>query len=149
MRKRASFFGTLLLVAFIGQHGVLALPSNDSMAGYWKLDESSAGSTVIDSSGDGDNGTPLGSGGANNLPQPSASVPGVMQFPDSHSLNFDGTDDLVDLGLSSNLHVTGALTIAAWVKFNSNYTSVQTILANTSITGSGGNYLLEFGRAAN
>lgn len=95
MRERISALVILLLALILGQSLVLAIPTSDTMAGYWKLDESTAGSTVVDYSGDGDNGTPVGS---TDLPQPSTSVPGVMQFPDSHSLTFDGTDDYVDLG---------------------------------------------------
>src|SRR5579859_5117293 len=72
-----------------------------------------------------------------------------MLFPDSHSLNFDGTDDFVDLGTTSTLQVSGILTIATWIKFNSNYTSTQTIMSNTDSSGSFGNYLFEFGRTAN
>jgi hypothetical protein len=45
--------------------------SDDSLVGYWKFDETSAGS-FTDSSGDGNTGTGNGATGTNNTPQPEA-----------------------------------------------------------------------------
>ena len=59
-----------------------------------KLDEASAGSTIIDYSISEDDGTPQGTGGANNLPQPFASNSNI-NFTNPQSLDFDGTDDYI------------------------------------------------------
>lgn len=87
---------------------------NDGLVGLWKIDESSAGSTVVDASGYGNSGTANGAGGANNLPQPDSSLPPVT-FADSHSLNFDGTDDYLAVADNASLDIT-RITISAWVK---------------------------------
>lgn len=86
------------------------------LVGYWKLDETAGGSTVKDLSGNGNNGTPSGASGTNNKPQPSTSVPANMNTVDLRSLNFDGTDDRVDVGNAAALNITGnAITLSAWI----------------------------------
>ncbi len=37
----------------------------------------------------------------------------------NYSMEFDGTDDYVDCGNSTDLQITGALTVSSWVKFTS------------------------------
>ncbi len=91
--------------------------SGSGLIGYWKMDELSAGSTVKDFTVYGNNGTPNGAGGANNLPQPDTSVPYNMNAADIRSLDFDGTDDYVDAGNGSSLQITSSeMTMSAWVK---------------------------------
>jgi len=92
--------------------------------GHWKMDECQ-GDTVHDSSGNANHGTinlsttgtqttALGMGTCTT----NASTPwyngATGKF--NYSLNFDGTDDYVDLGNPSSLSLTGAMTISAWVK---------------------------------
>lgn len=106
---------------------VLASNATDKLVGYWKMDETSAGSSVVDSSGDGNNGTPSGAGGSQNGPQPNSSVP-TMSYSDPRSLNFDGTDD--DVAVSGLL--TGSsqtVTLAAWVNLTTKDTSGAEIIS--------------------
>ncbi len=91
------------------------------------MDETTAGSSVVDSSGDGNNGTPSGSGGSQNGPQPNTDVP-TMSFSDSRSLNFDGTDDDVTVsGLITGSSQT--VTLTAWVNLNTKDTSGAEIIS--------------------
>ncbi|HVW67159.1 MAG TPA: LamG domain-containing protein, partial [Candidatus Peribacteraceae bacterium] len=80
-------------------------PSNADTAGYWRLDELTAGLTAVDSTGSND-GTP------HNNPMPSMSVPSGLSFGDPRSLSFDGTQ-YVDLG--NSLSNTTNFTVSAWV----------------------------------
>ena len=120
--KKLGLLLLLLILTVINVNNVMASTSSDSMRGYWKFDETSTGGSgsVVDSSGDGMNGTPSGATGANNKPQPNSAVPSSISFPDARSLNFDGTDDYVDVGTSTNLNITNNFTIALWVKLNVN-----------------------------
>jgi hypothetical protein len=90
--------------------------------GWWKMDECQ-GSTIFDSSGNGNNGTWSGSSGS----QTSAGTCTTSGTAWGNgaagrfgaSLNFDGTDDFVDAGNGSNLSFgTGDFSIATWVKPN-------------------------------
>jgi hypothetical protein len=103
-------------VFFLNTNAVFAASGTDNLEGYWKLDETSAnggGDSVIDSSGDAAHGTPAGSGGANNTPQPSEDVPTSMGFADTRSLDFDGTDDSVAIDDPS---VTNVISISFWAR---------------------------------
>ena len=91
-------------------------PSTGGLVGHWKLEETSGGSTVLDWSGNNNDGTPAGAGGTNNKPQPSTSVPENTTFLTSRSLNFDGTDDYVNVPDDSTLEVSTQLTLASWIK---------------------------------
>jgi uncharacterized protein (TIGR02145 family) len=78
--------------------------------GEWKMDEHT-GTSANDTSGNNNNGN-LGGG-----------TPGYRPAWQSSSachsgscLKFDGTDDYVDMGDVSGLHVNGKLTIEAWIK---------------------------------
>lgn len=91
--------------------------ATDGLVGYWKMEETAGGSSVKDYSGNGNNGTPSGAAGGNNMPQPSSAVPLGMNTLDIRSLDFDGTDDQVDAGNGTSLRLTGnAMTMASWVK---------------------------------
>ncbi len=120
--------GIFSLGFFVFFHSsVLATSATDKMAAYWKMDETVTGSTVIDSSGDGNNGTPSGSGGSQNGPQPNTDVP-TTSFPDLRSLNFDGTDDDVAVsGLITNS--SQIVTLTAWVNLNTKDTSGAEIIS--------------------
>lgn len=85
-----------------------------SLFAYWKFDETVAGSTVVDSSGNGYNGTPEGPGGTQNLPQPSTDIAPV-EFTDLRSLQFDGNDDYVDLP-DWGIDMSGGFSISVWGK---------------------------------
>ncbi len=95
-------------------------PFNYSRSGsvvHWRMDETSAGSTVRDYSGNGNGATPNGAGGGNNKPQPSTNVPSNMNFPDTRSLDFDGTDDYL-VATVNGFATTNTATISAWVKMD-------------------------------
>jgi hypothetical protein len=87
---------------------------NDGLVGYWKLDETTGGATATDSSGYGNDGTPNGASGGNNKPQPSTDVPDT-NFADARSLDFDGTDDYVEMSDSATLDSSYPSTISFWV----------------------------------
>jgi hypothetical protein len=82
------------------------------LVGYWKLDESGATSPVLDASGLGHDGQPIGA------PLPSLSIPPVG-FADPASRAFDGTSQYVDLGNPVELNFAGPITLAAWVMVTS------------------------------
>ncbi len=116
----------------------------NGLVGHFKLDETAttSGATVVDSSSVPTNGTPLGAGGANNLPQPSVDVPPAITFTNLRSLSFDGTDDYVSINGIAN-KVTSNLTISYWVKAPAIYTSASRKGAPFIINSStGGNVLL-------
>lgn len=83
---------------------------NDGLVGYYKLDESSAG-TAADQSGFGNTGTASGS------PTVDASVP-TTQFTNAKSLSFNGTSQYVDLGNPAilNSEFGDTISMSAWIK---------------------------------
>ena len=80
------------------------------LLGHWTLDESQPGSTALDSSGFGNDGTPSAS-----PPVPTSDVPPV-HFPDPYSLSFNGQAQWIDLGNPALLNLGGPLTVAAWIR---------------------------------
>ncbi|MCH7559369.1 MAG: LamG domain-containing protein [Planctomycetes bacterium] len=99
--------GLICLVSFVLVLGlaltsVVEAAADPSLLAWWKLDEG-MGVTVLDWSGLGNGGT-LANG-----PQ---WVPGN----DGGALYFDGTDDYVDLGTPSELHLPDNYTYTAWFK---------------------------------
>ncbi|MDR4497616.1 MAG: fibronectin type III domain-containing protein [Candidatus Scalindua sp.] len=70
-----------------------------SLIGYWKFNEGS-GTTVEDSSGNGNEGTIIGNAT-------------WTTGKNGGGLDFDGSDDYVDVG---DIDLTDAFTIAAWIK---------------------------------
>ena len=116
--------GTVVLDAQTGSETLTNTDSfnklivNDGLVGYWKLDETSGGDTAVDASGYGNDGTPAGATGTNNKPQPDTDIP-TTNFTNARSLDFDGTDDDVDVsGTSSVLDFddTQSFTLMAWFK---------------------------------
>jgi hypothetical protein len=71
------------------------------LVGYWKFDEGS-GNIAADSSGNGNNGT-------------LENAPGWVNGENGSGLSFDGVDDFVLVPDSSSLHISGAVTVMAWV----------------------------------
>ncbi|MDD5055254.1 MAG: SdrD B-like domain-containing protein [Candidatus Peribacteraceae bacterium] len=90
--------------------------ATDSLVGYWKLDESSAG-TFIDYSGHNNHGTGYGATGTNNTPQPSSDRAAGFDFTNPKSLSFDGTDDVISTS-GAPVITTGDFTLSTWVKSN-------------------------------
>jgi Concanavalin A-like lectin/glucanases superfamily len=77
---------------------------------HWALDEAQPGSTAMDLSGFGSQGTPSA-----DPPTPTTDVPPV-HFYDPYSLAFNGTDQLLDLGDPAILNLGGPISMAAWVR---------------------------------
>jgi Concanavalin A-like lectin/glucanases superfamily len=76
---------------------------------YLTLDESDAGATARDVSGNGHHGAP-----SEPPPVPSRATPPVG-FPNAGSLFFDGSE-LLDLGNPDTLNVQNEVTVAAWIR---------------------------------
>ena len=74
----------------------------EGLVGWWKFDETD-GNIAYDSSGNGNNG---------NLTNGPIWVTGKI----SGALSFDGSDDFVDLGNSSNLALTQNKSLSIWLK---------------------------------
>jgi hypothetical protein len=102
--------------------------SASNLVSYWKFDESTAGSTAVDSSGNGNDLTPV------NSPTPTTDIPGVMNaaIPDSYSASFNGSTQYFTVADNSSLDSTSAVSVSTWVKFN-NTSGNQTILAKWQV----------------
>jgi len=100
--------------------------ATDSLIGYWKFDEES-GNAVLDSSGNGYDGTVYGA----------TWVSGKVGY----ALNFDGTDDYVSIS-SFNLPSLTSLTVGAWM--DSSLNQIGYIFYN----GESGEFLLHNGQRA-
>ncbi|HET6285016.1 MAG TPA: LamG domain-containing protein, partial [Polyangia bacterium] len=77
------------------------------LVGYWKMDESIAGTVLADSSGQGSTGIPV------NRPAPADPMRNVV-FANPHSLSFFN-NQCAYLTNSGALNFTGAITISAWI----------------------------------
>ena len=84
------------------------------LVAYWKFDEGS-GTSVADSSGNGNTGTLI------NGPQWTAGRLGNALF-------FDGIDDNVTVPDSASLDLSSAFTLSAWVNPASTFTDFRSIL---------------------
>lgn len=84
-----------------GLGGPVVDPISTGLVGEWHFDES-AGTTVADGSGNGNNGT---------LVNGAARAAGVL----GGAMSFDGVDDYVQVGAQANLVMTTAATLSAWV----------------------------------
>ena len=78
-----------------------------NLIGFWTLDQAS-GTTAYDASGNGNDGTLMG--------DPKWSVGNI-----GGALELDGTEDYVDCGNGDILNVTQQVTLAAWVKTDSDF----------------------------
>ncbi len=106
-RGSAKGAGAVMGVATNNQFSAL----NNGLVGYWKMDEATWSGTlneVIDSSGNGNNGTAQG-------PTKSKAYSGSPgKF--GNAGQFDGVDNFVGIPNSSSLNVGSVLTSSAWVK---------------------------------
>jgi len=99
------------------------------LVAHWKLDDGS-GTTALDSSGNGNDGT------LNGNPQWVAGMIGG-------ALHFDGSTDYVQIPFSESLrvHNQGDLTNAAWFKFDAVGTGRQLIFQQATLNGTGRSWL--------
>ena len=80
----------------------------NGLMGHWRFGEN-GGTTVLDSSGNGNHGTRQGPSGTNNLPE---TVTGKFGY----GFEFDGTDDRVLIPNSSTLNINNTdITVSLWV----------------------------------
>jgi hypothetical protein len=108
------------------------------LIGYWKLDENPAihGTTIVDSSGQGNNGSLSTNNGSTNK-----SVTGQL----GQALSFDGTDDSVNApdltdGTGYDFSAGASFTLSAWIK-PTNLSNGQGIIVKQG--GYGPNYAFE------
>jgi alpha-tubulin suppressor-like RCC1 family protein len=91
------------------QIGHRTIAPTDGLIGHWTLDETS-GTTANDSTANNNDGTMQNMTGAANT------VPGQ----DETALNFDGSAEYINIGNPALFQITGSMTIAAWVKMETN-----------------------------
>ena len=89
-------------------------PTEANLVGYWKFDEGQ-GTTAIDSSGNNNTGT------LTNAPKWSTTVQSTTTYDNPYSLDFDGTDDYVDISTVSGM--SNPMTTTMWLKADSNWGS--------------------------
>ena len=99
-----------------------------NLEAYWKFDEST-GTPTADTTENNHDGTLTNMSDANR----SSSYPSAVGFVNTGSLIFDGTDDYVSMTYDSALRITGDITIALWVNYD------------TLASASSGNVLLAHG----
>jgi len=80
---------------------------NNSLIGWWRMNEAAGGTLVQDFSGYGNNGTWIGNTTSN-----------VTTGMFGNALAFDGVDDYVNAGNDASLNITKEITISAWIKRN-------------------------------
>ncbi|BAY12056.1 LamG-like jellyroll fold domain-containing protein [Calothrix sp. NIES-2098] len=124
--------GASLLAPRTAQITIVDDENVSGLVGYWKLDESSTGVTVIDSSGFNNNGNHVNIA----LPSgPTTKVP-LLNFVDTHSLTFDGIDDYVNVPSSPTLNLSnGTFTQSVWIYSNTVNNGYQGILGYQPASG--------------
>jgi hypothetical protein len=123
----------MIAIAFLLLALVAAAPSaadSTGIVGHWKLDERS-GTTVLDSSGLGDNGTM--SGGA------------TWVNGSSVALRFDGATGSVRVSDSSSLEPASTVSVGAWVEHTGSPGSYRYVLAKGAASCIAGSYGLYTG----
>jgi len=120
--------------------------------GWWKMNECQ-GVVANDSSVNGNAGTiTIGATGSQSAVGTCATVDTAwgngVSGKYNASLNFDGTDDWVDLG--TGLDQNGEMTISAWINTNTitHPTYAHEIIANCNSGGAESDYILEINRTA-
>lgn len=81
-----------------------------NLVGWWKLDETD-NNIAPDTSGENNDGTKTNF---------SSSSDGWVSGKVDNALDFDGTDDYLDIGSNSKLDIVGPITVSLWVKLTSN-----------------------------
>jgi len=92
---------------------------NNSLVGWWRMNEAAGGTLVQDFSGYGNNGTWYGNTTSN-----------VTAGQFGNALAFDGVNDYVDCGNGASLNITQAITISAWINTRSIVGNYATIVSN-------------------
>jgi hypothetical protein len=121
-------FSTIVLVARSVTHA--------DTAGYWRFEEGS-GSTVGDSSGNGNTGTLL-DGASHSTDAPAFGVTNTA------SVELDGIDDTVEVPDDAALDLTGALTLEAFVRLSAMQSTSAGIVVKRNVAANGVSYGLFF-----
>jgi hypothetical protein len=99
---------------------MLAALAHAGTEGYWRFEEGTAGSaasgtgTIVDSSGNGNSGTPI-DGPLYSSDVPVSTVP-ATGATDKLSMSFNGTNQRIFIPDSSSLAITQSLTLEAYIK---------------------------------
>src|SRR6202012_4162451 len=93
-------------------HGQAASAISDSLIGYWNFDEAS-GTSSADSSGNGNDGTFVGTGVTH-----STNLPPTSCFINTHSLSFNGTGAYVSIPDNATMDPPNAISISFWMNAN-------------------------------
>ena len=94
---------------YVGFPKMLFPPIDQSVVGWWKLNDAAGQTVVKDWSASGNTGT-----SANNI----TSATGYTGVANT-AMSFNGTSDWVDLGNATILNPTTAMTVSIWIKGNS------------------------------
>ncbi len=95
------------------------------LAAYYPLTQNT-GATIVDAAGHGDNGV---LGGSNSAAAPTWIAGASSNGFSGPALNFNGTDQFVDLGNPTDLNFSGQITLEAWIKPEST-SGIQDIVAH-------------------
>ena len=110
--------GALLAFMLAGAAGAASPPVGD-----WRMNEGS-GTALVDSSASGNNGTIFGN-------------PTWVAGQHGQAIRFDGTGDYATVPDSASLDISGAITMAAWVKPEK--TATQYLIKKATTTGTTAN----------
>ena len=110
---------------FIGFPKMLFPPIDQSVVGWWKLNDAAGQTVVKDWTANGNTGT-----SANNI----LSATGYTGVANT-AMSFNGTSDYVNLGSSATLKPTSAITLSAWVNTTSSVSGGIVASGNGNATG--------------
>lgn len=106
---------------------IVVTPSPGDYIGYWKLDETSVGATVVDETGNSHDGTPKNGAAISTGDKAS------LAFGNTASRDFDGWNDYIDFTDSSFLFPT-PITVSFWTKNDSAPWPFDGIICKTDST---------------
>ena len=87
--------------------------SGTGLIGHWRLDETSIGQTVVDSSGNGNSGAHQNIAAPNG---PTSDTPDVNS-PNPRGVNFDGVNDFINIPADNALNLNGSsFTQSVWIR---------------------------------
>lgn len=101
---------------------------NNSLVGWWRMNEAAGGTLVQDFSGYGNNGTWYGNTTSN-----------VTTGRFGNALSFDGVDDYVNVGNDTSLSISNNITVSTWI-YKTNNSNFAPIITKSS--GTTGYYLM-------
>lgn len=114
--------------SIISSSGSISSTKPATPIGYWKFDEGFG--TTANNTGSG--GSAL-NGTLTNMSSPATSTSGWTNSGKiNKALNFDGSNDYINLGTNSSLNITGNITISAWVYPKSSANALQIISKSDS-----------------